>query len=697
MGETGVDRVLERAVAARGRASSPSERRIRLLTRAAGLAGLVVAVIGAFVVIAWLFGLPGLTHVGPGVVTMKFTTAVCLVALGAAIATAALAQVRERPRLLHVAVALVVPVFAIALLVLVEQLFGLRLAVDNPFGLDPGDAGTPVPGRMAQMTAVSFAVLSAALVLSVRGRARTAQGIALIALAIAMISVVGYAYGVEGLYGAGPFNIMALHTALMVGLAAFGMVFLRPADGYIAVCVGNTAGGVILRRVLPWTVVAPFLIGVVILSGLRADWYDAPTAIALFVIVGASAGAAMVWFQGDRLRDVDLRRGGAEDALRIAQEALAERDRVEAQLAANVRRTQRILATAADAYIAIDAQGCVTDWNDAAVVVFGWSRAEAIGVPLDGLLIPPDLKAEHRAGMARFAATGEAPILGRRLELEAMTRSGSRIPVELTVWAEGREPVVGFHAFVRDITERKNAELNLRRLNADLAEFAAVAAHDLRSPLTTIQMQVDLVLTELEEGWGPDETREWIERIGRTAERGTTLIDDLLAYVSIGRGQHSVGPVDLDALVHEVVENEVSAAQRPVTSTVDRLPVIAGDAALLRQLVGNLVGNAIKYVPADRTPEVVVDALIPAGAKHCVLCVSDNGDGFDDDEQDRVFDMFQRGRGSTQAPGTGIGLAICRRVAERHGGRIWIDPDTTSGSRVCVQLPLWTSGTSSEP
>jgi signal transduction histidine kinase len=168
-----------------------------------------------------------------------------------------------------------------------------------------------------------------------------------------------------------------------------------------------------------------------------------------------------------------------------------------------------------------------------------------------------------------------------------------------------------------------------------------------------------------------------------------TLIDDLLSYVSIGREPHAAEPVDLDALAREVAAAELSAAGRPATCIVRPLPVVAGDRALLRQLVANLVGNAIKYVPEDRTPAVVVDADVRAGGRQCVLRVSDNGDGFGADERDRVFDMFQRGRGSTGVPGTGIGLAICRRVAERHGGRIWVDPEPTSGSRICVQLPLW--------
>jgi signal transduction histidine kinase len=203
------------------------------------------------------------------------------------------------------------------------------------------------------------------------------------------------------------------------------------------------------------------------------------------------------------------------------------------------------------------------------------------------------------------------------------------------------------------------------------------------------------VLSQLEDGWGLDEAQDWIQRIGRTADRGVALIDDVLTYVSLGRETPAPGPVVLDVLAREVVDAQLSAAGRPASCRVERLPVVAGDEALLRQLLANLVGNAIKYVPADRTPVVVVDSVgAPAG--RCVLRVSDNGEGFDAGEREQVFEMFQRGRRGAGLPGTGIGLAICRRVAERQGGRIWIDPDFDRGSRLCVELPLW-SGVERDP
>ena len=475
-------------------------------------------------------------------------------------------------------------------------------------------------------------------------------------------------------------------TALVLGAAA--VMYLRPGSGINSVIVGDTAGAVVTRRLIPWVALGPNVMGAALVVALHHSEYAAPFALAIMVTVLTIAGTMVLWFLAEQLREVDQRRGGAEDALAVAEQALAERDRVQQELASSVRRTRRILATATDAYIAIDVRGRVTDWNEAAAATFGWSREEVIGQYLDDLIVPSSYAASHRAGITHYLNTGEAPILGQLLELEARTRAGSLIPVELTVWADRDDSADGFHAFIRDITTRKRAEHNLRELNADLTEFAAIAAHDLRSPLTTIQSQVDLVLTQLEEGWQLDEVHDWLQRIGRTADRGVVLIDDLLTYVSLGRQTPTPGPVVLDVLARDVVDAQLSAAGRPATCRVERLPVVTGDEALMRQLLANLVGNAIKYVPADRTPVVVVDA-VAAPAGRCVLRVSDNGEGFEEEERERVFDMFQRGHRGAGLPGTGIGLAICRRVAERSGGRIWIDPQPEHGSRLCVELPLW--------
>lgn len=350
------------------------------------------------------------------------------------------------------------------------------------------------------------------------------------------------------------------------------------------------------------------------------------------------------------------------------------------------RHLRRVIDTAGDAYVAVDNDSVVTDWNATATTVFGWTRDEAIGRHLVDLIVPPELADAHKTGFDRYQATGEAAILGRVIEVPARRQDGSIFPVEITVWEVTEEGARGFHAFIRDISERKAAEDRLRRTNEDLQAFAAMAAHDLRSPLAVISMYAELVSEELDEGTiEPAAAVDRLQRIRRAADRGVALIEDLLAYASIGSDSLEIGPVDLTLLTQAVAAELQAAADRDVQVRVDALPEVEGSLPLLRQLVSNLVANAVKYAPADRQVRIDVDAVPGRSVDWVTVRVTDNGDPIPEADRDRLFGMFQRGSHS-DVPGSGVGLAICQRVAEAHGGRVWIDADYRDGNRFCIEL-----------
>ena len=347
---------------------------------------------------------------------------------------------------------------------------------------------------------------------------------------------------------------------------------------------------------------------------------------------------------------------------------------------------RRVLDAASDAYIAVDPAGAVTEWNRAAESMFGWSRDEALGRELQDLIVPPDLTRAHTTGFARYQATGKPSILGKVVEVQARHRSGRTLPVELSVWEVAEDGRQGFHAFLRDITERKTAEAKLRQTNEALQAFAAMAAHDLRSPLAIISMYAELVSEALEgRTLDVEVAGDQLHRIRRAADRGATLIDDLLAYASIGRESLEIGLVDLTMLAQTVAAEHQAAADRPVHVRVEPLPDVEGSLPLLRQLVSNLIGNAVKFTPAGRDVEITIDTEPARSPDWVCIRITDNGDPIATHDRDRLFDMFQRGP-HQQVPGSGVGLAICQRVAEAHGGRVLLDPDHTAGNRFCIEL-----------
>jgi len=252
-----------------------------------------------------------------------------------------------------------------------------------------------------------------------------------------------------------------------------------------------------------------------------------------------------------------------------------------------------------------------------------------------------------------------------------------------------RRTQAGARPMTTDDAVHERADDALRRTNEDLRAFAAMAAHDLRAPLAVVSMYAELMLEELESGdFNPDEAAERIRRIHRAADRGVNLIEDLLAYTSLGQGAVDIELVDLNVLAQRTAGEHELNSERVVYVQVGDLPEVEGSTPLLRQLLGNLVGNAVKYGPADREVHVTVDSAPASSADRVVIRVTDNGDPIPPEDREHVFAMFARGANRGAVPGSGVGLAICLRVAEAHGGSITLDPDYDEGNRFLVELPV---------
>lgn len=679
--------LLRAAIRLRDERARPTPARVDQLRTASGVAGLVVLVGGLAVMSGWVLGIPRLTQVAPGLVTMKFNTAASLATLGLAVWL--LARSRPSPAVRRGVTALAAGVAVLAAATLVEYTFSVPLGIDNPFGLDRSDAiATSEPGRMSPMTALGLLGVAGSLLALLRGRVLPAQLVAAGAFTVSSTAAIGYLFGIETLYRVGIYTSMAIHTAVVMTLLSLAVIGLRAGDGFVQLATGNTAGGVVVRRLLPWVLLAPAAVGGLLVAGLSRDWYGERFALAIFVSVMTIAGALLVWVQGRRLRNVDLRRAGAEDVMQQLEESLAERQRLTEMLTRSERRVREVIATSADAYISLSADGYVADWNDAATRLFGWSQEEAVGRRLEALIVPPELAEAHREGLTRAARTGEGPMLGRPIELEAVHRARHRMCVELTIWSVRDGDRWGFHASLRDITDRKAAEAELRQLNDDLSQFAGVVAHDLKNPLTAIAGFADLLDRNTRGSRTDDRAEQWIERIQTAAQRGHVLITDLLAFTRVGQTDLVMERVDLAGLLAEVVEEQRVHGHEQAVIDVGPLPVLDGDPGLLGQLFSNLVGNALKYAGAGSPATVRIDVAPESAPGRVVIRVADDGPGVPERDHSRIFDMFQRGSDVGSVSGTGIGLAISRRVVERHHGRIWVEVNELGGSTFCVELPL---------
>ena len=230
--------------------------------------------------------------------------------------------------------------------------------------------------------------------------------------------------------------------------------------------------------------------------------------------------------------------------------------------------------------------------------------------------------------------------------------------------------------------EQRNRELE--RSNEDLERFAFAAAHDLKAPLARIEMAVSAL--DLHAPGLGDDQRALLEVAKRGATRMRTLIEDLLAYATAGGGAAPAQPVDLEAVVQQVVTDLVDLAARTgATVEVRELPTVMGHRSMLSLLLQNLVSNAMKFGREGVLPRVTVDAE-PEG-RGWIISVTDNGIGIPEDQREAVFAMFTRLHTEEQYAGSGIGLATCAKVASLHGGRIWVEPAPGGGTRVRLSLP----------
>jgi light-regulated signal transduction histidine kinase (bacteriophytochrome) len=243
------------------------------------------------------------------------------------------------------------------------------------------------------------------------------------------------------------------------------------------------------------------------------------------------------------------------------------------------------------------------------------------------------------------------------------------------------------YAVAKDITHRGELErraADLERSNEELERFAYVASHDLSEPLRMVSGFVSLLQSRYADRLD-DDAGEFMRYIVDGVERMQALIRDLLSYSHVGRAELEHEPIEMGPLVQRVLEGmQTSIDETDATIVVGDLPTVPGDASQLMQLLQNLVANALKFTGEE--PPVVRITAARVGDEWA-FAVADEGIGIDPQFDERIFQVFQRLHAPNEYPGTGVGLAICRAIAERHGGRIWVESTPGEGSVFRFTLP----------
>lgn len=405
---------------------------------------------------------------------------------------------------------------------------------------------------------------------------------------------------------------------------------------------------------------------------------------------GAIAGAA------NMLVDITEKRK-KETALQVKLAKKIEENRT--TLKQSEERYHKMIDEVQDyAIIMLDLEGNILNWNRGAQKIKGYSEEEVIG--RNFRIFYPYEDRDNKlpeALMKNALANGRAEHEGWRLRKDGTKFWSSAI---VTALHDDNDNVIGFSKVTRDLTERKFAEDRLRNnardiefRNKQLEEYAYIASHDLQEPLRKIQVFSEMLMDNLDD---KEAIVRYIDKITASAGRMTTLIKDVLKYSQLSSTDELFEAVSLNAILDNVIEDfDLLIEQKKVKLVLGKLPTIKGISIQLHQLFSNLLSNAIKFCGKD--PVIIITAepvsindmldtnYFKSGIPYIKIVFKDNGQGFEQEYADTVFKMFKR---LDNTPGTGIGLALCKKIVENHKGRIIAKSQPGEGCEFSIFLPL---------
>lgn len=620
-------------------------------------------VTACMVLVGHFAGIEGATKFYPSGRKTTAATAALFLAIAASIGL--IWHGREHPILKRTGIALAgIAIIASLAILMFGGAEGLSSSAVLP-GL-PGEAAVQADraatgGATAPLTTLGLIALGIAVILTAEKAAVIAQLFAVSALAMALLAGVGYLLGSKWIYeNLPPFAVLGFPTVVMFFAASAALIAASGDRGFAGEVASDLVGGRVARRVLPAVLLAPLVIGWLRVLGQELDLYETGFGLSLMVVALIVTSGLIVIVGAFWLNKVD-----------------SERTMAEAESVDRASRISDILEGAAEGIITLGSAHTISMANPRAKLAFG--RDDLIGMNI-GEIIPSGLEALNDLDRATSRSGFK-----KDLRMVGETSSGRLFPIEASVTKRPHNGETTFTLIFRDVSERVRAENRIRALNdrledqikkrteqlnrtaGDLEAFSYSVSHDLRAPLRAMSGFARIITDDFGSDL-PPEAQHYLNRIQSNATHMAELIDGLLEFSKIDRIAASRDHLDLASLIQEEIDLIRPAIDgRVVEFRISEMPPCNGDPVLMRRVIANLLSNAVKFT------EECNPAVIEAGFSEDLAAyfISDNGVGFDDERAGKLFEVFQRLHSRDKFPGAGIGLALTRRIVEKHGGSIW--------------------------
>lgn len=664
---------------------------------------------GVLFLVGWAFNIGLLKSPESSFSTIKSNVAFSFILLGVSLWLQQSNRVNKNYRIVAQVLAAIAAV--IGILTIGEYIFNINLGLDQIlFKEAPGALYTSSPNRMAFTAAVNLVIAGTALILMDYVRTKkTAQYLAVLGGVITSLAILGYAYNSPLFYNPLPnYTRIAIYAAFIFLLVFSGIIIAHPNRGFMKILTSQNLGSYLLRRFLPVVIILPVLLGWLWLVGENLGYYDPAFGYALYTISTILFLTAFLWYVSHSINVIDIRR-----------------EKMELELKMSNSYNRSLIESNLDALFSIDPQGIITDVNSSTEKITGFPRDILIGTNFSSYFTSPekaravyqrvfnrgsvrdyrlDIKNKEDSTPVLYNANIQNNEYGEPIGVLASARDITELrkaQLELNNYKDNLEKQIDERTKELEITnkelkneiaERKIAEIKMERLmgelkrsNRELQQFAYVASHDLQEPIRMVASFTQL-LERRYKGRLDDDADDFIKFIVEGATRMQHLIEDLLTYSRVTTSAEPFNKIDLEDVFKESIANlKLMIDETNAEITHDPLPRVSADRSQIIQLFQNLLGNSMKF-KGKEDPKIHIS--VNRDDYSWVFEFADNGIGISPDHQERIFRVFQRLHTREEYPGTGIGLAVCEKIVQRHGGRIWIESKPGEGAKFFFTLPI---------